>query len=116
MRWVRAPDAVAMAVLGGLASTANAPINPAATLPVPTPIRSRLKSLTARRPAHRRLTMTGHSRATWAVPTKRSWFILADPAQPALTLLRPLRRWGDDSAGTKPRTAERRKNLCLTSR
>ena len=31
----RVPDAVAIAVLGGLASTGNAPISPAATLPAP---------------------------------------------------------------------------------
>ena len=36
----RVPEAVA--VLGGLASTGNAPISPAATLPAPMPIRSRL--------------------------------------------------------------------------
>ena len=41
----RVPDAVAIAVLGGLASTASVPIRPAAPLPTPIPIRSRLKSL-----------------------------------------------------------------------
>src|ERR1700683_3858381 len=46
----RVPDAVAMAVLGGLASTANAPASPATTLPAPTPIRSRLKSVGAAAP------------------------------------------------------------------
>ena len=46
----RAPDAVTIAVFGGLASTANAPMSPAATLPAPTPIRSRLKSSAAGRP------------------------------------------------------------------
>ena len=49
----RAPDAVTIAVLGGLASTAKPPISPAATLPAPTPIRSRLKSI-GRRPARAR--------------------------------------------------------------
>ena len=49
----RVPDAVAMAVLGGLASTANAPISPATTLPAPTPIRSRLKSVGAAAPEPR---------------------------------------------------------------
>jgi len=51
--WERVPDAVAMAVLGGLASTANAPISPATTLPAPTPIRSRLKSVGAAAPEAR---------------------------------------------------------------
>ena len=48
--WVscdRAPDAVTIAVFGGLASTANAPISPAAMLPAPMPTKSRLKSMVA---------------------------------------------------------------------
>ncbi len=47
----RVPDAVAIAVLDGLASTGNAPISPAATLPAPMPIRSRLRVLVAGTPA-----------------------------------------------------------------
>ena len=42
--WERPPDWAAMAVRGGLESTAKAPITPASRLPAPTPMKSRLTS------------------------------------------------------------------------
>lgn len=47
----RDPEADTIALFGGLASTAKAPVSPAATLPAPTAMRSRLKSPAGAAPA-----------------------------------------------------------------